>query len=473
MFHDSLPPNKDLQPSSASNCEGEYPLSMCFLESSHLPLTIVYYTDDPQIPELIKEKIGYVFGNLHSNNFPGLVLQFWAPLKISGRRLLTTSDQPFLLHDSEIYRSLCVKYMYNIDVNKVEDEDEEEPTNTIISSGSVATAFLNQLPELVGNQRVDGMSPLETCALECGFVCSFVLPVFYPSQSCCVGVIEYASSCYNHLHKFNLLNSVLQKVGLKTFDAQEHLPCKTICGLQNVKDEIDEALKIIWARNRFISAQVWIACEDENHVAFTSFFQGNSNETNDRTQIDRLQQTWLEAYGNACYNLPLKMDEGLAGRTLQNYEPHFIDNIDILSANAPQRLFSCVFKHACLVIYLRSTKTGDLDYVFEILWGHERQHSAFLFESLLLELMERLPSFKFASGAEVGDELRILNVKNSTKSELEYFKIFTTESVTPKRERRQRLEVEECLRPLKGKCKTTPIPLSQEDIQPHFGKTMI
>ncbi|KAJ9555840.1 hypothetical protein OSB04_010454 [Centaurea solstitialis] len=261
---------------------------------------------------------------------------------------------------------------------------------------------------------------------------------------------------------------------------------QTICGLQHAKNEIDEALKIIWGRQRFISAQVWIACEDENRVAFTSL-----EDTPTKRVIGlkltghcfiphgedfKWEQKRLEAYGNACYSLPLKMDEGLAGKTLQNYEPHFIHNIQMFSANAPQRLLSSGFEHTCLVIYLRSTKTGDIDYVFEFLWSREREHTAFLFESLLLELMERLPSFKFASGAKVGDELHILNVKNSTKSELEYFKIFITKnlsSASVARKRLRRQEVEECLRPLNAKCKTTPITLSQDDIQPHFGKTMI
>ncbi|KAI3707127.1 hypothetical protein L6452_25371 [Arctium lappa] len=221
----SPPPPKDLHPSSASFCE-----------------------DDPPIIGHIQDKIENAFKNLQGEGLFWLI-QFWAPLKIAGRRILTTSDQPFLLPDEDDiellknYRSCCVKYKYNIEVDKVEVEDD--PTNTIISSGTPATAFLNRMPGYL-LERVDLMSPLESSAFECELSCSVVLPVFYPSQGCCVGVVECSTSSPDCLlPAFNVLNFELEKAGVKTFDPREHLPYKTICSLQHAKDEIDEALKII------------------------------------------------------------------------------------------------------------------------------------------------------------------------------------------------------------------------------------
>ncbi|KAI3707129.1 hypothetical protein L6452_25373 [Arctium lappa] len=143
----------------------------------------------------------------------GGLIQFWAPLKIAGRWILTTTDQPFLLYYGtdedgiKKYRSCCEKYKYNIDVDRV--EVEEDPT--IISSGKPATAFLNRMPELLMDLKVARMSSLESSALECGLMYTVVLPVFYPSQSCCVGVLQ-CSTCspYFLLPVFNLLNFELE-----------------------------------------------------------------------------------------------------------------------------------------------------------------------------------------------------------------------------------------------------------------------
>ncbi|KAJ9555798.1 hypothetical protein OSB04_010412 [Centaurea solstitialis] len=530
-----------------------------------------YYTDhDPPIPESIEEKVLYAFKNLPACSGIGLSLQFWVPIKIGGRWLLTTSDQPFAIasfdKDLQRYRLCCVKHKYNLDLCKVEVEDEEDPT--IISTGAPATVFLSQLPLFLGELMDHQMTPLASSARECGLMYSFVLPVF--NRSCVVGVIECSTNsssklfsvcsklntalelCIFHHFSFSIFHfsnippaavvtaavasavvvagavAAVAKVvatavvpvvtavaavevvlaalvpgvpaavavaddekgmkeGLNMFHARDYLPYKflliirkgmcnhlipmkqTICGLQNVKNEIDVALKVIEQTHCLRFAQVWIPYEDDTRTKQRLWLKLTGH--NRENTFDDEDSECLEDYGNACYRLLLKMDEGLAVKTLERYEPHFIQNILKLT-DKPQRLLSICIDYSCFVIYLRSTKTGGLVYVVEFLWSHE--HGNGVIESLLLRLMECLPSFKFASGAKVGDELLILDVENSREGEFKYFKIFQRNQwkpVAPKGGRR--FEVEECSRPSKAKCKTTPIPLSREDIQPHFGKTMI
>ncbi|KAJ9555792.1 hypothetical protein OSB04_010406 [Centaurea solstitialis] len=171
-------------------------------------------------PSLVQGKIRLAFGNLH-DDLIGLI-QFWAPVKIGSRCLLTTYDQPFLQDDekdTEMYRLRCVKYKYNVDhVNKVEDEDDEDRTN-IISSGAPAAAFLNEMPEFFGNMTVDDPSPLASFAVKCGLGRTLVLPVFYPSQRCCVGVVECCSSLYLSLiDMYDDLNAAFQVCIVIRFD---------------------------------------------------------------------------------------------------------------------------------------------------------------------------------------------------------------------------------------------------------------
>ncbi|KAI7730001.1 hypothetical protein M8C21_024635, partial [Ambrosia artemisiifolia] len=74
-------------------------------------------------------------------NFLG---QLWAPVTIGGRRLLSTSAQPFavsrLFNELAKYRLNSEKYKYNIDDANM---PHIEPDHKMIKSGGPATAFLN------------------------------------------------------------------------------------------------------------------------------------------------------------------------------------------------------------------------------------------------------------------------------------------------------------------------------------------
>nr|XP_043635585.1 uncharacterized protein LOC122606793 [Erigeron canadensis] len=122
--------------------------------------------------------------------------------------------------------------------------------------------------------------------------------------------------------------------------------------------------------------------------------------------------------------LPRKLEEGLPGKTLTTYQSHFCRNLC-----RPRKVGSILEIHSgsakcsCFTICLKSVHTADLDYAFEFFWPRGRNYLIVL-ESLLSILKMCLPSFKFPFGAELGEELCILDVENSTKSISGSFKIF-------------------------------------------------
>ncbi|KAJ9555818.1 hypothetical protein OSB04_010432 [Centaurea solstitialis] len=393
------------------------------------------------------DKIINAFLDLDADDLDGLI-QFWAPVQtVGGMWLLTTSDQPFVLTkgDKDImkYRSCSVKYQYNIDPNNLHVEGM--PSRII--SGAPATAFLNQMPELLPYMRAHPtMTPLVSSALRSGLFRSLVIPVFYPSESCCVGVVEFCSSSYGELVRmFNDLKTAFEVWILSYFRSiplMRVLKCfshKNVyhSTLKNAKNEIDVALEMIWQTFRLDLVQVWIAYKDKQQVAFSSL------ENNQRKRMLGLKLTeryevrlpygcefkHFAGYTKLCNMLPLKKGEGIIGKALQNYEPHLFKKVPKLSDSEPQMLLSCFnsegvpFECSCFVICLRSSKTSDLDFVFEFLW-HEGPNYVMLLESLLLLLKRCLPHFKYASGAELGDELRVIDAKNSTERETGSFKIF-------------------------------------------------
>ncbi|KAJ9555728.1 hypothetical protein OSB04_010342 [Centaurea solstitialis] len=479
----------------------------------HKKLVLKTFDDDPQ---LIQDKIKCAFQNLQvPDRLYGGIVQFWAPtVSGCGRQLLTTSNQPFILStfhldDDGKYRLCCLKYRYLVDainnnnnVRVVEEDEDEEDAEMIINDGAVATAFLNQTPELllpylkVAHQQ--SPSPLLSAALKCRLGSCVMVPVFDPAQSCCIGVIEFsfpAFSSMDFLQVLNELNTALEEQGLKTFHARDRLPykmldmCKyfvpmkqAIPGLEHAKNEIDDALKFIADTHGLAFADVWIAYKDENPVSLSSLEDGHAKRViglkltdyNNSVILDdgvsKTVEHQFTSYGNACYRLPLKMGEGLIGKTFQNYEPYFVEDLSQLSdQDSLLKLVTSFFDDSLFVIYLRSTKTGNLDYVFEFFWSNDQDH-VILMETLLLSFKRYLPSFIFEPGVELGaHEIDILDVRDSKISENTYIKIFKRNRRSLKRGRQS--TVEECLTPSKPRGKTTPIELSREQIESQFGQT--
>ncbi|KAJ9555842.1 hypothetical protein OSB04_010456 [Centaurea solstitialis] len=429
-------------------------------------------------PAPIQEKIKALFNYMYLEEG---VLQFWAPvLTTLGRRwLLTTSDQPFAIQKEsdggKKYRSCSVRYQYNLDINSdvydidwlcsykckynVEDMNktshiavEEDPT---ITYGGPSRAFVHRMPVFLPDLRVHQTSPLDSCALQCGMRCSVFLPVLDPSGTTpwCLGVVECSTPLCRLLDVMvNLFREEIQKQGLKTFDVRP--PYESVCGLADAQDEIKKALEIIWPEFCLDLVQVWIADSQTGQMFGIKLMDYPTDYDSDD---DEYLHECLGNYRSICRGIPLKMWEGLVGKTLKNHKPRFMKKVSKLSDNQPLMMVrpnyfefeGDPFECSCFVICLRSTETGDFNYVFEFLWEEDPNYVELL-ETLLLSLKKCLPNFKYASGGELGDALHIIDVDKSTKSKTNYFSIFKGMKSSSK--------------PLEAKCKTTPIALSQESM---------
>ncbi|GJX67025.1 hypothetical protein Tco_0302752 [Tanacetum coccineum] len=169
------------------------------------------------------------------------LIQFWAPVNISGRQLLTSFHQSFAScnnHDTLLqnHRLHFERYACSIDdhVNK----EEDDPMIKIIG-GPVAMAFLNNFLEVVLNRNANDLeNPLVHSALECKLSSSLFLPIFncHPSSeikhASCVDVIE-CSAMRTGSGLVRVLNEL--KSGLET-----------IPSLKRARDEIKEALAVVY-----------------------------------------------------------------------------------------------------------------------------------------------------------------------------------------------------------------------------------
>ncbi|KAK9079674.1 hypothetical protein SSX86_001347 [Deinandra increscens subsp. villosa] len=359
----------------------------------------------------INNKIQLAFNNVKSFPLKRIILQLWKPaITANGRRFLSCPALPLALspcnHLLWKYRRGCANYFYSLD-------GLGDPVTIIGAPAS--TAALNQFPEVVLDLKNHRGTPLVDLALECELTCSIMLPVF--NQVNCEGVVEISSRRVADLAViFNALNLELTKLGLRITPPQSlWLPCKRIKGyVRPAAREIETALSVAIESHAITLGQVWYAYENLNPVLkirrrLLAKLRSFSQDGNDHLSYVKLFYDNLRV-------VPLKTNEGLLGRALDNRLPYLCRNIYKLSGNrgGMLALLSANAKsYACFVICLRSSHSGELDYAFEFFWPHSRNHLA-LVKELLLTLREHLPSFTYLSGGKLGDELLVVDADNSS-----------------------------------------------------------
>ncbi|KAJ0805663.1 hypothetical protein HanPI659440_Chr02g0080841 [Helianthus annuus] len=127
---------------------------------------------------MFHHKIKSALSNLELYSGLMFIAQFWAPVTIDGRRLLSTSGQPFavryLSNKVAQYRLRSEKYKYNIDMSKLHIEPDH-----MILSGGPATAFLNCRTSIDKAQELNNKLK------------SVMVPICFPFQSNCIGVLDF------------------------------------------------------------------------------------------------------------------------------------------------------------------------------------------------------------------------------------------------------------------------------------------
>lgn len=119
--------------------------------------------------------------------YVSVLVQFWAPVTIEGRSLLTTRNQPFALNEDDD-QELCRYRMISEEYVKyyVDQQSSKEEKGTL---GLVDSAFLNKF---TSNNYYSSSCNCQDCrrASYCCVKQSLAVPVFEPSGQRCVGVIE-------------------------------------------------------------------------------------------------------------------------------------------------------------------------------------------------------------------------------------------------------------------------------------------
>ncbi|KAK1425244.1 hypothetical protein QVD17_20592 [Tagetes erecta] len=382
-------------------------------------------TNGLQISEEMMKKIYIAFCCVTSHPLKRIVIQLWRRVKTqSTKTVLSCVGCPYALSTANArlckYRSGCLKYLYSVGKFGPGNVDD---AMTIVDAPPCHAAF-KYFPEVVLDLSLHRGTPLVDLALECELTCFLMLPVFH--QNCIVGVVEVSMT---YLPDFALifyeLKCGLKRAGLTITPPLSYvLQTKPIFNTNPVLSEIKKAMQAAYRSHAITYGQVWLS------------FKTHCRDLLLKTSCVGDHVSVFQRFYQSVLLLPLKKEEGLVGRTLETYTPHLCRNIykfrdikgllALLSADRNSN-------YTCFVICLRSSHTGELDHAFEFFWPQSRNHLA-LMEALLLTLREYLPSFKYVSGAQLGDdELLVIDVENSSSgsaSESTPIKIFTGNEIS-------------------------------------------
>lgn len=364
-----------------------------------------------------------------------LLAQVWAPVKNrNGRYLLTTSGQPFFLGPNSNglnqYRMVSLTYMFSLD----SERDGE--------LGLPGRVFRKKLPEWTPNVQYYSSKEFSRLghALNYNVQGTLALPVFEPSRQLCVGVVELimTSPKINYAPEVEKVCKALEAVNLKTSEILN--PESTqICneGRQNALAEILEILTVVCETYKLPLAQTWVPCRHRSVLAFGGGFKKSCSSfdgscmgkvcmsTSDLAVYVVDAHVW--GFRDACAEHHLQKGQGVAGRAFLSGNLCFSRDVTrFCKTDYPLVHYARMFKlTSCFAVCLKSTYTGDDEYVLEFflppgVTDEGEQDS--LLGSLFQTMKQHYSSLKVVSGTELFENEMSIEVVEASEDGMVYSK---------------------------------------------------
>ncbi|XVF63530.1 hypothetical protein PTKIN_Ptkin09bG0094200 [Pterospermum kingtungense] len=293
-----------------------------------------------------------------------VLVQLWVPVNKGGRRVLTTSEQPFSLdpnsHKLASYRNISVNYQFSA------EEDSKD------MAGLPGRVFLNKVPEWTPDVRFfrSDEYPRVGHAQQYDVRGTFALPVFEQGSRTCLGVIEVVTTTEKIKIRPELESvcKALEAVNLRSSIASSTQNIKASNNsYQAALPEIKEVLRRACETHGLPLAQIWVRCiqqgkegclhSTENHVRCVS-------TVDDACYI---ADPNIRGFHEACSEHHLLKGQGVVGGAFMTNQPCFSPDItSFKKTEYPLAHHARMFKlHAAVAIRLRCIHTGKVDFVLE------------------------------------------------------------------------------------------------------------
>ncbi|XP_050371615.1 protein NLP9-like [Argentina anserina] len=301
----------------------------------------------------------------------GILAQVWVPMKHGDQSFLSTSEQPYLLdHVLAGYREVSRMFTFSA-------EDKE-----VSSMGLPGRVFVSKVPEWTSN--VSYYKKAEYLRVEHAVNHhvrgSIALPVFDASSgmSCCCAVLELVSTKdkLNFDAEMEIVCNALQAVKLKTATPPRFLPQCLSRNQRAALTEITDVLRAVCHAHTLPLALTWIPCcysEGDGEGIRRVRVRDGVTDSNEKgilcieESACYINDRAIQGFVHACVEHHLEEGNGIAGKALQSNHPFFIHDVKVYD------IYDYPLVHharryglnAAVAIRLRSTYTGDDDYILE------------------------------------------------------------------------------------------------------------
>ncbi|PRQ49386.1 putative transcription factor Nin-like family [Rosa chinensis] len=300
----------------------------------------------------------------------GILAQVWVPMKHGDHSFLSTCEQPYLLDNVlKGYR----------DVSRMFTFAAEETQGT--SLGLPGRVFVSKVPEWASNvsyYNKDEYLRVEHAANH-QVRGSIALPVFdLNSEKSCCGVFELVSTKdkLNFDAEMKMVCEALQAVKLRTTTPPRLHPQCLSKNQRVALTEITDVLRAVCHAHTLPLALTWIPCcysEGDAEEIRRVRVRGGITKSNEKC-ILCIEETAcyindraMQGFVHACAEHHLEEGNGIAGKALQSNHPFFIHDVKVYD------IYDYPLVHharryglnAAVAIRLRSTYTGDDDYILE------------------------------------------------------------------------------------------------------------
>ncbi|KAL0711247.1 hypothetical protein Bca4012_018225 [Brassica carinata] len=299
-----------------------------------------------------------------SGSGEGILAQVWTPIKIGDQHMLSTCDQAYLL-DPRLsrYREVSRKFTFASEANQCS------------FPGLPGRVFISGVPEWTSNvlyYKTDEYLRMKH-AVDNEVRGSIAIPVLETSGTSCCAVIELVT--FKEKPNFDMeMDSVcraLQAVNLRTSACPR--PQYLSSNQRDALAEIQDVLRAVCHAHRLPLALAWIPC---------SYGKGRKNQSvkvhgsnSGESCVLCVEETAcyvndmeMEGFVHVCLEHCLREKEGIVGKAFVSNQPFFSSDVkayDISEYPLVQHARKYGL-NAAVAIKLRSTYTGEDDYILEL-----------------------------------------------------------------------------------------------------------
>ncbi|KAG9146942.1 hypothetical protein Leryth_005204 [Lithospermum erythrorhizon] len=377
---------------------------------------------------ILKEKMTQALRYFKDSSEHHVLAQVWAPVKNGGRYVLTTLGHPFVLDPIgglHQYRMASIMYKFSVD---------GEPDGFLGVPGRV---FHQKLPEWTPNVQYYSSKeyPRLIHALNYNVQGTLAIPVFENSRKLCIGVLELimTNQRINYAPEVDKVCKALEAVNLKSSEILDQSNIQ-ICNeaRQNALVEILEILTVVCETHNLPLAQTWVPCSHGSILAYGGGLKENCSSIDGSCMGQVCMSTTdvafyvidahMWGFHEACAEHHLQKGQGVTGRAFELHNACFCADIShFCKTEYPlvhyARLFGLT---GCFAICLRSSHTGDDDYVLEFFLPPsitDMRDQQNLLDSLLATMKPHFRSLRNSSGKELDFEWRSMEIIRASRDD--------------------------------------------------------